>query len=45
VRELKLTGAGTTNHTRRADLVCFVTDLPIVFIEFKGVSQEHPRGL
>ena len=33
VRELKLTGIRTPNYNRRADLVCFVNGLPLVFIE------------
>ena len=45
VRELKLTGIRTPNYNRRADLVCFVNGLPLVFIELKVGLQEHPRGL
>ena len=45
VRELKLTGIRTPNYNRRADLVCFVNGLPLVFVELKGGLQEHPRGL
>ena len=37
VRELKLTGVRTPNYNRRADLVCFVNGLPLVFIELKAV--------
>ncbi len=37
VRELKLTGLRTPNYNRRADLVCFVNGLPLVFIELKAV--------
>jgi type I restriction enzyme R subunit len=37
VRELKMTGLRTPNYNRRADLVCFVNGLPLVFIELKAV--------
>ncbi|MDP2007138.1 MAG: type I restriction endonuclease subunit R, partial [Rubrivivax sp.] len=37
VRELKITGLRTPNYNRRADLVCFVNGLPLVFIELKAV--------
>ena len=43
VRELKLTGLRTPNYNRRADLVCYVNGLPLVFIELKAVYREHPR--
>ena len=33
VRELKITGLRTPNYNRRADLVCFVNGLLLVFIE------------
>jgi type I restriction enzyme R subunit len=39
VRELKLTGLRTPNYNRRADLVCFVNGLPLVFIELKAVYK------
>ncbi len=39
VRELKLTGLRTPNYNRRADLVCFVNGLPLVFIELKAVHK------
>ncbi|MDE0293169.1 MAG: type I restriction endonuclease, partial [Bryobacterales bacterium] len=39
VRELKLTGIRTPNYNRRADLVCFVNGLPLVFIELKAVYR------
>ncbi len=39
VRELKLTGFRTPNYNRRADLVCFVNGLPLVFIELKAVYK------
>ena len=37
VRELKITGLRTPHYNRRADLVCFVNGLPLVFIELKAV--------
>ena len=37
VRELKVTGLRTPSYNRRADLVCFVNGLPLVFIELKAV--------
>lgn len=39
VRELKLQGVRTPNYNRRADLVCFVNGLPLVFIELKAVHK------
>ena len=39
VRELKLTGLRTPNYNRRADLICFVNGLPLVFIELKAVYK------
>jgi len=44
VRELKLTGARTPNYNRRADLVCFVNGLPLVFIELKAVYKNIRAG-
>jgi type I restriction enzyme R subunit len=45
VRELKLTGLRTPNYNRRADLVCFVNGLPLVFHRTEGGVQEHPCWL
>jgi type I restriction enzyme, R subunit len=45
VRELKLTGIRTPNYNRRADLVCFVNGLPLVFIELKAVYKNIRAGL
>ncbi len=45
VRELKLTGIRTPNYNRRADLVCFVNGLPLVFIELKAVYRNIREGL
>jgi type I restriction enzyme, R subunit len=44
VRELKLTGVRTPNYNRRADLVCFVNGLPLVFIELKAVYKNVRTG-
>ena len=44
VRELKLTGVRTPNYSRRADLVCFVNGLPLVFIELKAVYKNIRQG-
>jgi type I restriction enzyme R subunit len=44
VRELKLTGMRTPNYNRRADLVCFVNGLPLVFIELKAVYKNIRAG-
>jgi type I restriction enzyme R subunit len=44
VRELKLTGLRTPNYNRRADLVCFVNGLPLVFIELKAVYKNICAG-
>ena len=44
VRELKLTGIRTPNYNRRADLVCFVNGLPMVFIELKAVYRNIREG-
>lgn len=37
VRELKAQGLRVPHYNRRADLVCFVNGLPLVFIELKAV--------
>ena len=44
VRELKLTGIRTPNYNRRADLVCFVNGLPLIFIELKAVYKNIREG-
>ena len=44
VREFKLTGIRTPNYNRRADLVCFVNGLPLVFIELKAVYKNIRAG-
>jgi type I restriction enzyme R subunit len=44
VRELKLTGLRTPSYNCRADLVCFVNGLPLVFIELKAVYKNIRAG-
>ena len=39
VRELKITGLRSPAYNRRADLVCFVNGLPLVFVELKAVYR------
>jgi type I restriction enzyme R subunit len=39
VRELKIQALAVPHYNRRADLVCFVNGLPLVFIELKKVSK------
>ena len=44
VRELEIAGVRTPNYNRRADLVCFVNGLPLVFIELKAVHRNIRAG-
>lgn len=44
VRELKLQGVRVPHYNRRADLVCFVNGLPLVFIELKAVYRNIRAG-
>jgi len=44
VRELKLSGLRAPHYNRRADLVCFVNGLPLVFIELKAVHKNIRDG-
>ena len=44
MRELKITGLRTPGYNRRADLVCFVNGLPLVFIELKAVYKNIRAG-
>src|SRR5262245_12610444 len=44
VRELKITGLRVPGYNRRADLVCYVNGLPLVFIELKAVYKNIRRG-
>ena len=44
VRELKITGLRAPHYNRRADIVCFVNGLPLVFIELKAVYKNIRAG-
>lgn len=44
VRELKIKGLRAPNYNRRADIVCFVNGLPLVFIELKAVYRNIRAG-
>jgi type I restriction enzyme R subunit len=44
VRELKVQGVRGPHYNRRADLVCFVNGLPLVFIELKAVYRNIRAG-
>lgn len=44
VRELKIQGLRTPHYNRRADLVCFVNGLPLVFFELKAVYKNIRAG-
>ncbi len=44
VRELKIQGLRTPHYNRRADLVCFVNGIPLVFIELKAVYRNIRAG-
>jgi type I restriction enzyme R subunit len=44
VRELKIQGLRVPHYNRRADLVCFVNGLPVVFIELKAVYLNIRAG-
>jgi type I restriction enzyme, R subunit len=44
VRELKVQGGRVPHYNRRADLVCFVNGLPLVFIELKAVYRNIRAG-
>ena len=44
VRELKIQGMRVPHYNRRADLVCFVNGLPLVFIELKAVYRNIRAG-
>lgn len=44
VRELKIQGPRVPHYNRRADLVCFVNGLPLVFIELKAVYRNIRLG-
>ena len=44
VRELKLQGLRVSHYNTRADLVCFINGLPLVFIELKAVYKNIRAG-
>jgi type I restriction enzyme R subunit len=44
VREFKITGLRAPHYNRRADLVCFVNGLPLVFFEVKAVYLNIRAG-
>jgi len=44
VRELKIQGLRSPHYNRRADLVCFVNGLPLVFVELKSVWTNIRNG-
>ncbi|MBW1784591.1 MAG: type I restriction endonuclease subunit R, partial [Deltaproteobacteria bacterium] len=44
VRELKIQGVRSPHYNRRADLVCFVNGIPLVFIELKAVYLNIRAG-
>jgi len=44
VRELKIQGLRVPHYNRRADLVCFVNGLPLVFIELKAAYRNIRAG-
>src|SRR3989454_548893 len=44
VRELKVQGVRVPHYNRRADLVCFVNGLPLVFVELKAVYKNIRAG-
>lgn len=44
VREIKFQGLRVPHYNRRADIVCFVNGLPLVFIELKAVYKNIRQG-
>ncbi|MDD5091854.1 MAG: type I restriction endonuclease, partial [Candidatus Wallbacteria bacterium] len=44
VRELKIQGVSVPYYNRRADIVCYINGLPIVFIELKAVYKDIRLG-
>jgi type I restriction enzyme R subunit len=44
VRELKIQGLRVPHYNRRADLICYVNGLPLVFIELKAVYLNMRAG-
>lgn len=44
VRELKIQGLRVPHYNRRADIVCFINGLPVVFFELKAVYKNIRFG-
>ncbi len=44
VREMKITGLRAPGYNRRADLICFVNGLPLVFFELKAIYKDIRAG-
>src|ERR1035437_1340211 len=44
VRELKIQGMRVPHYNRRADIICFVNGLPLVFMELKAVYKNIRTG-
>jgi type I restriction enzyme R subunit len=44
VRELKIQGLRVPHYNRRADIVCFINGLPVVFVELKAVYKNIRLG-
>ena len=44
VREMEFTGLRAPGYTRRADLVCFINGLPLVFLELKAIYKNIRAG-
>jgi len=44
VRELKIQGLRSPHYNRRADLVCYINGLPLVFVELKNVWTNIRNG-
>ena len=44
VREMKFQGLRVPHYNRRADIICFVNGLPLVFIELKAVYRNIRQG-
>jgi len=44
VRELKIQGLRVPHYNRRADIVCFINSLPVVFFELKAVYKSIRLG-
>jgi len=44
VRELKIQGVRVPHYNRRADIICYLNGLPLVFIELKAVYKNIRAG-